>query len=99
MDKPTKKLFEIVEAFNELYPIGTELLVVEDFQFPTKRKLLSQAIIQANNSVVAKFEGVKGYLDIKKVQHQMTYKSNPLGMNYMVPCDANGKELEKHLVK
>ena len=43
MKKPSKKLIEAVEAFNKLYPIGTELIVVDDFGVETKRTLLSEA--------------------------------------------------------
>ena len=43
MKKPSKKLIEAVEAFNKLYPIGTELIVVDDLGVETKRTLLSEA--------------------------------------------------------
>lgn len=88
--KPTKKLIEAVEAFNKLYPVGTELIVVDDFGVEYKRKLLSEAWIIGNHSAVAKFEGLSGGYDITRVRMKMKYKRNDLGMSYLVPADANG---------
>lgn len=88
--KPTKKLIEAVEAFNKLYPIGTELIVVDDFGVEHKRKLLSEAWIIGNHSALAKFEGLSGGYDITRVRMKMKYKRNDLGMSYLVPADANG---------
>ena len=88
--KPTKKLIEAVEAFNKLYPIGTELIVVDDFGVEHKRKLLSEAWIIGNHSAIAKFEGLSGGYDITRVRMKMKYKTNDLGMSYLVPADANG---------
>jgi hypothetical protein len=53
MKKPSKKLIEAVEAFNKLYPIGTELIVADDFGVETKRTLLSEAWIIGNHSAKA----------------------------------------------
>lgn len=91
--KPTKKLIEVVEAFNKLYPIGTELIVVDDFGAEHKHKLLSEAWIVGNHSAIAKFEGLSGGYDISRVRMKMKYKSNDLGMSYLVPADANGVEV------
>lgn len=88
--KITKKLIEAVEAFNQLYPIGTELIVVDDFGVEHKRKLLSEAWIIGNHSAIAKFEGLSGGYDITRVRMKMKYKTNDLGMSYLVPADANG---------
>lgn len=87
--KPTKKLIEAVEAFNKLYPIGTELIVSDDFG-ETKRTLLSEAWIIGSHSAIAKFSGISGGYDIFRVKMKMKYKTNDLGMSYLVPSDANG---------
>jgi hypothetical protein len=60
MKKPSKKLIEAVEAFNKLYPIGTELIVADDFGVETKRTLLSEAWIIGNHSAIAKFSVTSG---------------------------------------
>lgn len=90
MSNPSKKITEATEAFNKLYPIGTYLIVVDDFGVEHKRKLLSEAWIVGNDMIVAKFEGLTGGYDIKRVKHKMTYKANSLGMSCLVPADANG---------
>jgi hypothetical protein len=90
MNKPSKKLIESVKAFNELYPIGTDLIIIDDFGAEHKRKLLSEAWIIGNHSAIAKFEGLSGGYDIKRVKQKMRYKTNELGMSYLVPSDANG---------
>lgn len=91
MKKPSKILIEAVEAFNKLYPIGTELIVVDDFGIEHKRKLLSEAWIIGNHSALAKFEGLNGGYDIQRVKHKIIYKKNDyLGIRYLVPADANG---------
>ena len=91
MKKPTKKLIEAVEAFNKLYPIGTELIVANDFGVETKRKLLSEACIIGNHSAIANFEGLSGGYNIFRVKMKMKYKHNRgLGISYLVPADANG---------
>lgn len=88
--KPSKKLIKAVEAFNKLYKIGTELIVVDDFGKEHKRKLLSEACIIGNHSVIAKFSGISGGYDIFRVKMKMKHKTNDLGMSYLVPADANG---------
>jgi hypothetical protein len=90
--KKSTTLEEAAHAFNEIYPIGTELFVVNDFGIEAKFKLLSKAWIIGNHSIIAKFEGIGTY-DIKRVCHRMTYKENPLGIPYLVPADANGKAI------
>lgn len=86
-----KEIIEAVEAFNKLYPIGTELIVVDDFGAEHKRKLLSEACIIGIDSAIAKFEGLSGGYDIKRVKHKIIYKKNDyLGIRYLVPADANG---------
>lgn len=90
MKNSSKKLIEAVEAFNKLYPIGTELIVVNDDGKEQVRKLQSEAWIIGNHSAIAKFEGISGGYDIKRVKHKMKYKHNDLGMTYLVPSDANG---------
>lgn len=90
MRKLTKKLIEAVEAFNKIYPIGTELIVVDDFGIEHKRKLLSEAWVIGDHSAIAKFEGISGGYNILRVKHRMKYKFNDFGMSYMVPADANG---------
>lgn len=89
MKKPYKKLIEGVKAFNKLYPIGTELIVLDDFGVEHKRKLLSKAWIIGNHSAIAKFEGISGGYDINRVKQKMMYKTNDFGMCYLVPADAN----------
>lgn len=96
MKKASKKLKEAVDAFNTLYPVGTDLIVVDDFGECHIRKLLSPAWIIGNHSALAKFEGTSGGYDIKRVKHKMRYKSNDLGIAYLVPCDANGAFIEHH---
>jgi hypothetical protein len=86
----TKKLIEAVEAFNKLYPIGTELIVADDFGVETKRTLLSEAWIIGNHSAIAKFEGLSGGYNIFRVKQVFKYKSSGLGFSYLVPADANG---------
>jgi len=79
-----------VEAFNKLYPIGTILIVIDDFGVEHKRKLLSEAWIIGNHSALAKFDGLSGGYSIQRVKHRMRYKTNDLSMSYLVPADANG---------
>ena len=88
--KTSKKFKEVVEVFNKLYKIGTELIVVDDFGAEHVRTLQSEAWIVGNNQVLARFEGISGGYDIKRVKHKMKRKSTDLGMSYLVPCDANG---------
>ena len=92
MKRTSKKinLFKEVEAFNKLYPIGTELIVADDFGVETKRTLLSEAWIIGNHSAIAKFSGISGGYNIMRVRMKMTYKTNDFGMTYLVPADANG---------
>ncbi|NLH45604.1 MAG: hypothetical protein GX451_05705 [Acholeplasmataceae bacterium] len=88
--KTSKKFQEAVEAFNKLYKIGTELIVVDDFGTEHVRALQSEAWIVGTNQALARFEGISGGYDIKRVKHKMKRKSNDLGMSYLVPCDAHG---------
>lgn len=85
-----KKTKKAAEAFNELYKIGTELIVIDDFGIVNVRKLESKAWIVGDNQIIAKFSGISGGYDIKRVLHKMKYKFNDLGMTYLVPCDAHG---------
>tara|TARA_R110001592_G_scaffold268269_3_gene534553 strand:- start:53937 stop:54209 length:273 start_codon:yes stop_codon:yes gene_type:complete len=85
-----KKLIEAVQAFNKLYPIGTQLILVDDMGIEHKRKLVSKAWIVGSHSAIAKFEGLSGGYDIKRVKQVLKYKTNDLGMSYLVPADANG---------
>lgn len=91
MKVKNKIMNELVEAFNSLYPIGTELFVVDDFGVEHKRKLLSKAWVIGDHSAIAKFEGISGGYNILRVNHRMKYKFNDLGMSYRVPADANGE--------
>lgn len=85
-----KMLIEAVESFNMLYPIGTELIVVDDFGKETKRTLLSKAWIISSQSAVAKFSGLPGGYDIFRVKMKLKFKHNhDLGISYLVPVDAN----------
>lgn len=88
--KTSKKFQEAVEAFNKLYKIGTELIVVDDFGTEHIRRLQSEAWIVGTNQALARFEGISGGYDIKRVKHKIKRKSNDLGMSYLVPCDAHG---------
>ena len=89
-----KKTTEGCEAFNNLYPIGTPLILKDDFGNEIIRKLKSKAWIVGNNSVIALFEGLIGGYDITRVKQRMRMKNNiSLGISYLVPADANGNEL------
>lgn len=83
-----EKLIEAVEAFNSLYPIWTELIVIDDFWVEIKRTLLSPAWIVWEKAI-AKFSWLSGWYDISRVKMLMKYKSSWLGFSYLVPCDAN----------
>jgi ribosomal protein L4 len=87
---PTEEFKEAVSAFNKLYKIGTELIVVDDFGAEHVRTLKSEAWIIGTNQAIAIFEGISCGLDIRRVKHKMKYKSNDVAMSYLVPCDANG---------
>lgn len=76
--KTSKNFKEAVEAFNKLYKIGTELIVVDDFGVEHVRTLQSEAWIVGNNQALARFEGISGGYDIKRVKHKMKRKSNDL---------------------
>lgn len=89
-----KELIETADAFNRLYPVGTILIVVDDFGKEHKRKLLSPAWVIGYHSVVAKFEGLSGGYDIRRVKHVMTYKNSGLGFSYLVPADGNGVRVQ-----
>ena len=88
--KTSKKFEEAVKEFNQLYKIGTELIVVDDFGEEHIRELQSLAWIVGNNQALARFSGISGGYSIKRVKHKFTRKRNVLGMSYLVPCDANG---------
>jgi len=82
---------EVIEAFNDLYPIGTELIVIDDLGKKKVRKLKSKAWVVGKDSIIALFEGISGGYSIKRIQHVQTYKMNfELGINYLVPADAHG---------
>ena len=90
-NKTLKQLTEAVEAFNRLYSVGNELIVIDDHGGETKRTLLSEAWIIGNHSAIAKFSGISGGYDIFRVKMQLTHKANSdMGIAYLVPCDANG---------
>ncbi|NQY31333.1 MAG: hypothetical protein HRT69_17945 [Flavobacteriaceae bacterium] len=98
------KIKEAVEVFNDLYPVGTELIVKDDFGKKHIRKLKSQAWIVGRNKIVASFEGISGGYCIERIQHVQAYKLNfDMGITYLVPADASGtpmsqihQELKKH---
>lgn len=92
--KPSKKLQEAVEAFNKLYKIGTELIVIDDFGTGHIRTLQTEAWIVGTNQAITRFEGISGGYNINRVKHLMKRKSNELGMSYLVPCDAHGGYLK-----
>ena len=94
MKKQLKKLIEAVDAFNKLYQIGNELIVVDDFGIEIKRKLESKAWIVGKHSAIAKFSGLKEGYDIFRVKMKMKYKLNKeIGISYLVPADANGADV------
>jgi len=87
---------EVVDAFNDLYPVGTELIVVDDLGKKKVRKLKSKAWVVGKDEVVALFEGVSGGYSIKRIQHVQTYKMNfELGVSYLVPADAHGTPMSQ----
>lgn len=87
---------EVIEAFNDLYPVGTELIVVDDLGNKKVRKLKSKAWVVGKDSIIAMFEGISGGYSIKRIQHVQTYKINfELGTSYLVPADANGTPMSQ----
>lgn len=89
----SKKLREGIAAFNELYKVGTPLILKRDDGTEEVRTLKTRAWALGTHSAVALFEGISGGYDIGRVKQKMKYKHNDLGMSYMVPCDANGNDL------
>lgn len=57
-----------IGVFNELYTVGTELIVIDDFGVEHKRKLESPAWAVGTNSAIARFEGLSGGYNIFRVK-------------------------------
>ena len=88
-----KNLQEAADAFNRLYPVGTPIILINDFGEETIRKVESKAWVIGDHSVIALFEGITGGYNINRVKVNMVNKTNSAGLSYLVPGDAYGNPL------
>ncbi len=84
---------EQVEAFNNLYPVGTLLRFKDDLDSSWVRRTSSKAWVLESGIAVVKFHDLPGCYRVDRVILMSKSKINDMGMSYYVPCDAEGGDL------